>query len=92
MIDRYSHVVILPFMVERLHLRGNELIIYAIIFQYSQDGECLYRDGIPYLAEWTKLRNDEICRILNDLIRRGLIRAVEISDGGNKEFGFCVIM
>lgn len=34
-----SHVVLRPFMVEELGLKGSELVAYALIYGFSQDGE-----------------------------------------------------
>lgn len=34
-----SYVVLRPFMVEELGLKGSELVAYALIYGFSQDGE-----------------------------------------------------
>ena len=34
-----SYVVIQAFMLNDLHLKGNELIVYATVYGFTQDGE-----------------------------------------------------
>ena len=53
MIKNENFIVIQGFMINELDLKGNELIIYAIIYGFSQDGENKYTGSLNYLANWT---------------------------------------
>ena len=47
-----SYVVIQSFMLKDLELKGNELIVYAVIYGYTQDGEHWYYGTRGHLVEW----------------------------------------
>ena len=36
---KQSYIVVLDWMVEKYHLKGNELLAYALIYGFSQDEE-----------------------------------------------------
>ena len=67
------YVVIQWFMIHELGLKGNELMIYAVIYGYSQDKETQYRGGISYLMEWTSSTKQSVIKCLNSLKAKGLI-------------------
>lgn len=48
-----TYIVIQSFMVNDLGLKGNELLIYAIIYGFSQDGSSEFSGSLQYLADWT---------------------------------------
>ena len=60
-------------MRNKLHLDGNELIVYAVIYSYSQDGISELVGGIKHLMDCTGCGRRTIIRILSDLEERGLI-------------------
>ncbi len=68
-----NFIVILPFMINQLNLKGNELLIYAIIYGFSQDGESWFEGGVNCLADWIKLSRFGVRKILNNLEERELI-------------------
>lgn len=47
-----SYVVLRPFMVEELGLKGSELVAYALIYGFSQDGESWFTGSAQYVADW----------------------------------------
>lgn len=60
-------------MVTKLGLKGNELIIYAIIAGFSQDGESTFHGSLSYLSEWTNTSKQTVINCLNSLQEKGLI-------------------
>lgn len=47
-----SYVVLRPFMVEELGLRGSEPVACAPICGFSQDGESWFTGSAQYVADW----------------------------------------
>lgn len=68
-----NFIVILPFMINELGLKSNELLVYAIVHGISQDGESWYEAGITYLAKTLNLSRQSIRNILNSLVEKNLI-------------------
>lgn len=60
-------------MVTELGLKGNELIIYAIIAGFSQDGESNFHGSLSYLSEWTNTSKQTVINCLISLQDKGLI-------------------
>ena len=51
-IKNENFITIHAWMISRLGLSGASLIIYAVIFGFSQDGESYFRGSRQYLADW----------------------------------------
>lgn len=60
-------------MLTRLNLKGNELIIYAIIYGFSQDGESRFTGSRRYLADWCGCSVKTVGNALASLVTKGLI-------------------
>lgn len=63
-------------MRTRLDLSGNELVVFAVIYQFSQGKAGRYIGGLPYLADWCGCHTDTARRALRNLEDRGLITAI----------------
>lgn len=63
-------------MRTRLNLSGNELLVYAVIYQFSQGKAGRYIGGLPYLADWCGCHQDTARRALRSLEDAGLITAL----------------
>lgn len=68
-----AYITIQSFMINDLHLKGNSLLIYAIIYGFSQDGEQWYTGSSKYLAEWTNLSKRAVYDCLKKLTEDGVI-------------------
>lgn len=68
-----SYVNIQAFMVNELGLSGNELIIYAVIHGFSQDGESWFTGSRGYLAEWCQTSKKTISNNLAKLCEKGFL-------------------
>lgn len=83
-----NFVVIQGFMVKDLQLKGNELMIYAIIYGFSQlEGQC-FNGSLRYLMDWTNLSKQGVLNCLNSLIDRGLIIKNENFEGVVKKVDY----
>ena len=77
-----QYVVIQAFMLDELHLKGNELIVYATIYGFTQDGEHWFYGTRGYLAEWCGAQRDTVDRCLKSLIDKGYIERREVHEYG----------
>lgn len=68
-----TYIVIQSFMVNDLGLKGNELLIYAIIYGFSQDGSSEFSGSLQYLADWTNSSKQCVIDTLKKLLEKKLI-------------------
>ena len=82
MIKNENFIAIQGFMVKDLKLKGNELLVYAIIYGFSQCGCGMFNGSRQYLADWTNSTKQGISKNLNSLLKRGLIdKKVDVKNG-----------
>lgn len=74
-----SNFQIYGWMVTQLKLKGNELLIYAIIYSFSQNnnGDGIFNASTAYLCEWTGLSQRAVINCLIRLIENNLIIKIE---------------
>ena len=77
-LDPKTYVTLLPWMVEDLGLSGLDLIVYAIIYGYSQGKQGVYYGTLQYLSCWTNATENGIKKSLKSLIDKGLIKKVKV--------------
>ena len=82
MIENDNFITIQGFMVNDLKLKGNELIIFALIFGFSQDAESTFHGSLRYIREWTNLSTPAIIAILKSLQSKNLIEKIEKTVNG----------
>ena len=75
-------------MILDLQLKGNELIVFAIINGYSQDGESCFSGHLARLQEWTSLSKQSIITILSSLQEKGLITKFPVTINGVNRTGY----
>ena len=68
-----NYVVIQGWMISRLHLTGNALMVYACIFGFSQGGEW-YTGTAGYLADWCDCQKKYMLKLLKKMTDEGLLR------------------
>lgn len=68
-----NYLTIQDWMVSKLNLKGVDLIVYAIIYGFSQDGKSFFNGGQNYLAFWSNSTVRGVQKSLKKLIERGLI-------------------
>lgn len=80
-----SYVVIQSFMVDQMKLKGNELIVFAVIYGYTQDGEHWYYGTRGHLAEWCGASKGTVSNCLKSLMDKGYIAKREVQRHGHVE-------
>lgn len=81
-ISRDNYITIQGFMITDLKLKGNELIIYAVIYGFSQAENQTFSGSLQYLMEWTNSTKQGVIKCLKSLVEKGYIaRAEKIING-----------
>lgn len=68
-----NFIAIQGWMRTRLNLKGNELLIYALVYGFSQDGNSRFTGSRKYIAEWCGCSLDTVDRSLSSLVGKGLL-------------------
>lgn len=72
-----NYIVIQGWMVSDLGLKGNELMIYAIVYGFSQLEGQRFTGSLQYLADWTNSTKQGVMKCLRSLEAKGLIEKRE---------------
>lgn len=73
MLKNENYLSIQGWMINELKLKGIELIVYAVIYGFSQDGENRFTGSAQYLAEWTGSTKRSVFTALSSLCEKGYI-------------------
>lgn len=91
MIKDENYIVIQGFMVNELKLKGTELLVYAIIYGFSQDGETQFTGSWNYLARWCNTTRQSIYNALRSLTKKGLIEGEKETKNNVKFVSYRVV-
>ena len=80
---RGGYITLQDWMVRHYHLYGRELILYAVIQSFSQDGDSFFTGSINYLSFWTGFSKPTVIKYLKQLVSDGLIMKEEIWEMAN---------
>ncbi len=81
-----QYIVLQGWMISDLNLKGNELIIYACIYGFSQAENQVFNGSLQYLADWTNSTRQTVINSLKSLIEKGYIEKTDKVINGVK---FC---
>lgn len=81
-----NYAVIQGWMITKLGLKGNELLLYAIIFGFSQAEGQAFSGSLRYLAEWLNTSKRTVMDNLKSLVEKDLLEKEESFTNGVK---FC---
>lgn len=73
MIQSNNYITIQGFMVTELGLKGNELLVYALIYGFSQDGGSEFNGSLEYIGEWIGSDKSTARRTLKRLLDKDLL-------------------
>lgn len=79
-----------PFMVSELHLSGNELILFAIIYGFSKDGKSCFFGSNKYLSSWCQIHEGAVGYHIRKLIDKGLILKGTVTTNGETHRSYWV--
>jgi hypothetical protein len=68
-----NYLVVQGWMVSELNLSGNDLLTYALIYGFSQDGESEFTGSINYLCKWLNCSRPTAIKSLKFLTEKNLI-------------------
>ena len=77
-----SYVVIQGWMCNELELKGNDLLIFALIHGFSQDGESRFSGSRSYIAETFNISLPTVDKAIKNLIEKGLIEQHKCDKNG----------
>lgn len=77
MIKDENYYVVQGWMRNRLRLKGNDLIVYALIYSFSQDGESEFKGSLSYITDFTGASKNTVIRTLDTLEASGLIEKID---------------
>lgn len=72
-VSKENYITIQGFMITDLKLKGNELIIYAIIYGFSQAENQTFSGSLQYLADWTNSTKQGVQKNIKSLLEKGFI-------------------
>lgn len=82
MISNDNYLTICGWMLNELGLKSNELLVYAIIYGFSQDAKNqAFTGSRQYLADWCNASLRTIDNTLSSLVDKGLLEKKELSNG-----------
>lgn len=72
-VNNENYILIQGWMVTELKLKGNELLIYAIIYGFSQAENQVFSGSLQYLVDWTNTTKKSVMNCLQSLEKKELI-------------------
>lgn len=85
-----SNIDIKGWMITELNLSGNELLLYAIIFSFSSDGQSKYFGSLRYLEAWLRCTRPTVIKAIKNLVQKELIYKDELEINGVKSNSYYV--
>lgn len=81
-VNRDNYIALQGWMLTDLGLKGNELIIYACIYGFSQAEDQVFSGSLQYLADWTNSTKQSVTKCLKSLVEKGyLIKTDKVING-----------
>lgn len=77
-----NYLTILGWMLTDLHLKGSDLILYALIYGFTQDGESEFNGSISYMEQWAGITRKSVYNSLERLQAAGLIEKQKTTVNG----------
>lgn len=82
------YITILQEMRDALGLKGNELLVYAVIYGYSQEGQGCFYGSLSHLADICGVTTRTAITTLQSLQAKGLINRSETIHNGVKYIAY----
>lgn len=68
-----GYVVVQPWMIQDYGLKGNKLLIYALIYGFSQDEQSCFYGSTRYIMDYFTLSERAVVKLLDELVDEGLL-------------------
>jgi hypothetical protein len=92
-VKKENFICIQGWMISEMRLKGNDLLVYAIIYGFSQDGSSYFSGGLQYLADWVNGTKRGVQKNLDNLLEKGLITRIQTETGKgipSVQFAICL--
>lgn len=91
MISSKNYITVQGWMVSELKLNCNELLCYALIYGFCQDGNSVFSGTASYIADWLNIDRRQVMRILQKLTEKGLIEKIDKTVNGVKLVDYKIV-
>lgn len=85
MISDGTYITIQGWMRTDLNLSGNELIVYAIIYGFSQNKQGEFTGSVQYLADWVGCTKRTVTTILRKFVDEELVKKTVVQLDNNSK-------
>ena len=85
-----EYIMIPGWMINQLKLKGNDLLVYAVIYRYSQDGIHRFYGSLQYLADWANSSVSGIQNNIKNLVESNLVFKNKSGDSINSRCEYWV--
>ena len=68
-----NYIQVAAWMVTKLGLKSNDLLIFALIYGFTQDGDCEFTGSIDYMCKWLNASRPTVSKSLQFLCDTNLI-------------------
>ena len=76
-----DYILIQAQMISDLHLKGNELLVFALIHGYTKGGSNTCRASLNYIANWIQTGKSAVIKAINNLEEAGYVNRHEYLEG-----------
>lgn len=73
MVSNENYLVIQGWMINELNLKGNELLVYAVVYGFAQDNESKFTGSAQYIADWCGVSKKTVYSVLKSLCEKDLL-------------------
>lgn len=83
-INEHNYIMVSGWMRTELGLKGNELLLFAMIYGFCQDGNNSYKCSIKYIQDWLGCSKQTAVNTIKSLEEKGLIaktKTTKANDG-----------
>lgn len=72
-IKNENYIQISGWMINELDLKGNELLVYALIHGFCQDGKSVFKGSLNYIMSWLNISKPTCIACIQSLIDKGMV-------------------
>ena len=85
MINDNNYIQVAGWM-RKLGIKGNELLAFALIYGFSQDGKSEFQGSLAYICEWLGVSKQSAEKIMKRLLEKGLVEKKDIHVANHLKF------
>lgn len=92
MVSNNSYITLEAFMVNELQLKGNELLVYAIIYGFTQSKGNYYTGTLSFLEGWCNVSKQTVINTIKALMEKSLIAKKTVVVDGKELTGYYTVL